>query len=88
MEYFSFGIVLNQIWWSRNQLVFNNTTLYVEGIVNKVFRLAQDSVVALEVSMLDSKSVTRRVGDIGIRWEPPCRGEVTINCDGFLCGCG
>ena len=38
--------------------------------------------------MLDSKSVTRRVGDIGIRWEPPCRGEVTINCDGFLCGCG
>lgn len=88
------GVLLDGIWFARNDLVFANNSVSLNSIYNKAQRTIQASIQSINIARnLDLLACSQEVTSAG-NWNPPPRGFVKVNVDGSVrrggssAGCG
>lgn len=82
-----FGVMIDKIWWRRNNVIFNNKTWSNDELLSRVKRMTE----AIRVSRENTTNLigSRENGeDVQVRWSFPSPGKVDLNYDGAITDAG
>lgn len=83
-----FGVMLDMIWWRRNESIFNQRVCSPMELVHCVRRMVEAIYTSLESTARVLSSSETDSSDIMVRWIMPNPGEVALNSDGSVTDAG